>query len=130
MQTLPRHPEKHVFGVVDRSEDVKGILEDAIRHGVAKDEVQVVGEGQDEDEDAAAGDQHGVRGGVTHVVEMLSEEHEFNELYQSQVEAGRHLVGIPVSGAIDKDAAQAILHRHGAHFINYYGPLVVEELEG
>lgn len=125
MQTLQRHPGKHVFGVVDRSEEVEGILEDVVRHGVAKDEVQVVGE----DEETPAADQHGVREGVTHAAELLSEEHEFNELYQSEVEAGRALVGIPVSRAIDKDAAQDILHRHGAHLINYYGRWVVEELE-
>lgn len=130
VQTLQRHPEKHVFGVVDRSEEVKEILEDAFRHGVAKDEVQVVGEDQDDNRDRPAPVQHGVREGVTRAVDMLSEEHEFNELYRSHVEAGRCLVGISVSRAIDKEAAQDILQRHGAHFINYYGPLVVEELEG
>lgn len=129
MQTLQRHPVRHVFGVVDRSEEVKEILEDLSRHGVAKDDVQVVGEDQDDNEDTSAPDHHGVSEGVTHAVEMLSEEHEFNELYQSHVEAGRCLVGISVSRAIHKEAAQDILHRHGAHFINYYGRLVVEELE-
>ncbi|MDQ3954394.1 MAG: hypothetical protein M3285_02450 [Actinomycetota bacterium] len=32
MQTLQQHPEKHVFGVVDRSEEVEEILEDVVRH--------------------------------------------------------------------------------------------------
>lgn len=124
MQTLKRHPGKYVFGVVDRSEEVEEIVEDAALRGVAKDEVQVVAE----EEEIPAG-QHRVRDGVTHAAGLLSEEHEFNELYQSQVDAGRSLVGIPLSRAMKKEAAQDILHRHGAHFINYYGPLVVEELE-
>lgn len=94
LQTLQRHPVRHVFGVVDRSEEVKDILEDLFRHGAARHEVQIVGEDQDDNdnEDRFAPDQHdqhGVREGVTHGVEMLSEEHEFNELYQSHVEAGR-----------------------------------------
>ncbi len=126
MHTLPRHHGKHVFGVVDQSEDVERIVEEVARRGVAKSDVQVVGE----DKETPIPDRHGVREGVTHAAEMLSEEHEFSELYQNEVQAGRHLVGIPVSRVIDKDAAQAILHQHGAHFINYFGPLVVEELEG
>ena len=130
MQTLQRHPEKHVFGVVERSEEVERILEEVARRGVAKDEVQVIGDDAGEDEETPAQDQHGALEGATHAVEMLSEEHEFNELYESEVEAGRRLVGIPVSRAIEKETAQDILHRHGAHFINYYGPWVVEELEG
>lgn len=130
MQTLQRHPGKHVFGVVDRSVEVERILEEVDRRGVAKSDVQVIADDPGENQEAPAQHQHGALEGVTHTVERLSEEHEFNELYQSEVEAGRRLVGIPVSRAIDKDAAQDILHRHGAHFINYYGPWVVEELEG
>ncbi|MPZ68056.1 MAG: hypothetical protein GEU71_00815 [Actinobacteria bacterium] len=129
MQTLQRHPGKHVFGVVDQSKEVERILKEVDRRGVAKSDVQVVGDEPSGDQEAPAQDHHGALEGVTHAVAMVSEEHEFNELYQSEVEAGRRLVGIPVSRTIDKDAAQDILHRHGAHFINYFGPWVVEELE-
>jgi hypothetical protein len=129
VQTLQRHPERHVFGVVDRSDEVETILEEVGRRGVGKDEVQVIGD-DGEDEETPAQHQHGALEGAAHAVEMLSEEHEFNELYQSEVEAGRLLVGIPISHAIEKETAKDILHRHGAHFINYYGSWVVEELEG
>jgi hypothetical protein len=129
MHALRRHPGKYVFGVVDRPEEVEEIVGDAVRHGVAKDQVQILGERQGDEEDMSAPHQHRVLEGVTHAAGVLSEEHEFNELYQSEIEAGRRLVGIPVSRAIKKEGAQDILHRHGAHFINYYGPLVVEELE-
>lgn len=61
-----------------------------------------MGEDQDDKEDRSAPDQHRLREGVTHAVEMLSEEHEFNELYQSHVEAGRCLVGISVSRSIQR----------------------------
>jgi len=122
MQTLERHPTNEVFGLLDRPQEIEGILRDVERHGLGHDEVHVIG--RNEKGGARALD------GAIHPPERLSEEHEFNELYGKRVEAGEFLVGIPLTGAVDKRGALEILHAHGAHNINYFGRWVVEELEG
>jgi len=129
MHLLQRHPKNHVFGLVDRPEAVKSILQELEQRGIAEEDVQVVR--RQEDAQTTEHDESGSRPleVVARAAEKLSEEHEFNELYESKVEAGEYLVGIPTSDLIDKEAAHDILHEHGARSINYYGQWVVEELE-
>jgi hypothetical protein len=129
MHLLQRHPKNHVFGLVDRPEAIKSILQELEQRGIAEEDVQVVS--RQEDTQTTEPDESGSRSleVVARAAEKLSEEHEFSELYESKVEAGEYLVGIPTSDLIDKEAAHDILHDHGAHSINYYGQWVVEELE-
>jgi hypothetical protein len=122
MQTLQRHPKHEVFGLLDQPQEVDAILQDVGRLGGDERSVQVIRK----EEPADTAEQH--VGVIGRTVDRLSEEHEFNELYESHVEAGQCLVGIPCSDQIDKEKAQRILHDHGAHDINYFGQWVVEEL--
>ncbi len=129
MQSLQRHPENHVFGLVNRSEDIETILQELGRRGIEEADVQIVRSQADAKASEPDEAKDGPLEGVVRAVERLSEEHEFNELYENKVEAGQCLVGIPISDSIDKETARDILREHGAHFINYYGQWVVEELD-
>jgi hypothetical protein len=66
---------------------------------------------------------------IERTTETLSEEHELDEIYQRELEAGRFVIGGPVTDALDKSSAQGLLEKHGGRFINYYGSRAVEELK-
>ena len=125
MQTLLQHPKSQVFGVVDRSEDVTQTLEELERRGVPKRDIQVIR--KDADPQATEAEEGGkVREGLTRAVDMLSEEHEFNEMYQAEVEAGHALIGVHVSDTVAKQTVHDVLIDQGAHSVSYYGRWVVE----
>jgi hypothetical protein len=48
--------------------------------------------------------------------------------YEWALRDGRAVVMVHIHGDGPKAAAQAILRRHGAHFVNYYGRFATEEL--
>jgi hypothetical protein len=50
--------------------------------------------------------------------------------YERALRDGRAVVMVHVQGDAPKAAAHAILKGHGGHFINYYGRLATEEVEG
>ena len=50
-------------------------------------------------------------------------------LYEAALADGRAVLAVPVASDEAKDAVRQILLRHGAHFINFYGRFVTEEME-
>ena len=49
--------------------------------------------------------------------------------YERALRDGRAVVMVHVHGDKPKNDARAILKRHGAHFMNYYGRFATEELD-
>jgi hypothetical protein len=71
----------------------------------------------------------GIIAKIERTTETLSHEHELDEIYEQELEAGRFVIGVPVTDALDKSSAQGLLEKHGGRFINYYGSWAVEELK-
>jgi hypothetical protein len=121
--------KKHVLGVVNTTDQVDGLLDDLHKTSVPDSDIEILrGEGDTEALDFAEGSE-GIVAKIERAAETLSEEHELDEIYQRELEAGRFVIGVPVTDALDKSNAQHLLEKHGGRFINYYGSWAVEELK-
>jgi hypothetical protein len=126
---MSRQKKKHVLGVVNTTDQVDGLIDDLHKTRVPDSDIEILrGEGDTEALDIGEGSE-GIVAKIERAAETFSEEHELDEIYQRELEAGRLVIGVPVTDALDKSSAQRLLEKHGGRFINYYGSWAVEELK-
>jgi hypothetical protein len=74
------------------------------------------------------GAHHGLLGRLTRVVQAIGEERSHMERYERELRAGRFLVVVSMPDERAKEAVRKAFREHGGHFVDYYGPLLIQHL--
>jgi hypothetical protein len=124
-----QYPTNTIFGIIDRSEDVEAARRDLLALGYTDDVVELY-HGAEQAQRADEGHRgRGLRAWIAHVRAVGGEEREYVERHKEALLAGHYLVGVQVADDTAKQTVRTLLKRHHAHFINFYGPWSIEELE-
>jgi hypothetical protein len=119
-----------LFAVVDDPRDAAAVLAALKEAGFPTSDLTVLrGE-----EGAARIDAIGARSGVAARIRQLlsftiADQMPDFAVYEAAVLDGRAVVAVRIRRDEEKDRARAILRERGAHFLNYYGRLMTEELD-
>lgn len=119
---------KRVMAVIDDARNAQAAVETLERAGVEERELAILS------------GRHGIRqidaeglygGGIRRafrLLQRLTVESDHLREYEAQVARGHHVVNVRVHRRAERDAVIQILRGHGAHFINVYGPWMVESV--
>ncbi len=76
-----------------------------------------------------SGEEHGPLARLSHALHHLTVEGAHMERYEDELLAGHCVMMVLTDGAERRQRAQDILTAHGGHFMNQFGPLMVETIQ-
>jgi hypothetical protein len=133
VQHVPRlqfhlYPSHLLLGVVDAPEYADEALEDFESQGIPlTDMCASFG-----DDGVAAfdpdGREHGWLARVWRAAQRATGEHQTFEHYADELKLGHICVGVHCASMEAAERAATILQRHRAHYVNYFGPAMIETL--
>ncbi|HXE58263.1 MAG TPA: hypothetical protein VNK43_09690 [Gemmatimonadales bacterium] len=123
-----RYPTRKVVGVVDTPEQLERVLLALSENGIDRKQIMVFSGDEGIRCIDPAGAHHGLLGRLTRVVQFIGEELEHMRRYEEELRAGHFLVVVSVDGEEAKEAVRRVLGAHGGHFVDYYGPLMIQHL--
>jgi hypothetical protein len=123
-----RYPARKVIGVVDTPAELERVLEALSEAGFERDEITVFSGDEGIRTIDPKGVHHGLIGRLTRIVQVIGNEREHMERYEEELRAGHFLVIVPVPDERTKERAREAFRAAGGHFVDYYGPLLIEHL--
>jgi hypothetical protein len=127
---MPSHdqlPNNHVVGVLsgeDAAQALRSDLEQAGFQGTHLFHGEDIARTVD-----AKGEHSGPLGAVVKAIQdHLSEEQNYLAQYQEEARAGHEVIAVKVAGREQAEDVRAVLERHGARNIRFFGRLAVADL--
>lgn len=124
------YPVNHLFGIIDDTYLAETALQALAEAGFGGEEIMVFTGEQGAERIDAEGTEHGLFARLVRRVQHMTPEHDQAVVYQEAAKSGKSVVAIRADSNEEKERALGILRTNGAHFINFYGPLASELLEG
>jgi hypothetical protein len=122
------YPTSRLLGVVDRPEDAPGVVQALLAAGGADAVDLLVGE-EGLDRLGRMGPKPGPLSRVVRAFQFMTMDQTPDFLvYERALLDGRAVIAVKVSGRERMRAAAAVLTREGAHFLNYFGRYMTEEV--
>lgn len=125
------YPTNKVIGIIDDVGDAQAALRDLQAAGFTANQVQVLtGKGGAHRLDVK-GDEHGPLARIVRSTQKLLGDYEIQHAtrHERELLAGHFGIGIKAHYKEDRDKARQILKAHHGHFINFYSPWTMENLE-
>lgn len=120
----------HVLAVVDDPTGAPGIVTELARAGIEPTTVTLLRGPEGAARIDATGEGAGWGARLRQAVSFtLADQMPDLILYEAALRDGRAVLAVPVRSDESKLAAHRVLRHHGAHFINYFGRFVTEELD-
>lgn len=120
----------HVFAVVDDPSDAPGIVAALRPAGIDSNRVTTLRGLEGAARIDATGASTGLGARLRQAVSFtMADQMPDFVLYEAALAGGRTVLVVPVTSAEMKLAVWQILRDQGAHFVNFYGRFVTEELE-
>jgi hypothetical protein len=114
--------------VVNTPARLDRVLEELARAGLNRQQIKVfAGEAGIRTIDPK-GVHHGLLGRLTRVLQGFGDEREHMERYEQELRAGHFIVAVSTPDDPSKGSAREAFRVGGGHFVDYYGPLVIEHL--
>jgi hypothetical protein len=123
------HPAHFLIGVVDAPREAEDALEDLIRRGVPRHEIHTWFGPAGVAAIDPDGRRHGWGARIWRAAQRATGEHHTFERYAEEIGQGHVCVGVHCRTAHDARSAGAILGRHGGHYVNYFGAIMIETLK-
>ncbi len=124
------YPTNRLLAVIDDPADAATALAELAAAGIATRDLEVLRGDEGADRMDGTGDVSGWLGRLRRAFDFtLMDQLVDFAWYEWALRDGRAVVMVHVHGDAPKAAAHAILRRHGAHFVNYYGRFATEELD-
>lgn len=112
----------HVYGIVDSpGHDVPGVVSDLLRSGLSQDGIHIYCCSEGVDAVDLTGSRRCLRARITRALQTVAYEPGHLDHIEAELLAGHALVGVEVGDDARNEVA-AVMTRHGAHHIAYYGP--------
>jgi hypothetical protein len=124
------YPTDHLMAILPSAVAADAAVSDLVGGGIAADAVRVlVGE------DAALridgrGKHHGLMARIYRLVQFtqMDQAPDFRR-YELEARRGHPVIAVRETDAARRRAVRAVLRRHGAHFVNFYGRFFTETLD-
>jgi hypothetical protein len=127
-----RYHEHHVVGILDTPEAGEVAVNELTASGFLESEVALTSGVERADSLHASSGRGGLIGRVLQVIDRVGaggEELEARHEYEQALRNGGVNVLVLAPTEERKKLAARILQQHGAHFINFFGPLTIERLD-
>jgi hypothetical protein len=124
------YPVNHLFGIIDDTRGAETALRALAEAGFGGEEIIVFTGEQGAKRIDAEGTEHGLFARLVRRLQHMTPEHDQAVVYQEAARGGNSVVAIHANSNEEKELALGILRTNGAHFINFYGPLASELLDG
>jgi hypothetical protein len=121
-------PYNSVVGVIDDPSDLEAAVEELVASGFAESDVNVLCGTAGVRQIDAKGKRKGLLARLFRIVDALGAEREHTARHVEELEAGHFIVVVDSPDETTKARARDGLAAHGAHFINYYSRVSVENL--
>jgi len=122
------YPAHLLLGVVDAPGDAEATLEDLLAGGVARADLRTSFGSSGLAAIDPDGQMHGWIARLWRGAQRATGEHQTFAHYAEEVGRGHICVGVQCHSPREESIASAILDRHGAHFVNYFGAAMIETL--
>jgi hypothetical protein len=123
-------PTGHLLGVIDDPADAPATVAELASAGIEPNDVTLLRGKEGAARIDATGEATGLAARLRQAMSFtLADQMPDLVLYEAALRDGRAVLAIPVGQDETKDAALAILRRRGAHFINFFGRFMTEELD-
>lgn len=120
----------HVFAVVDDAAAVPAVIAALVQAGIPSNDMTLLRGAEGASRIDATGGRSGLAGRLRQAMSFtLTDQMPDFALYEAALRDGRAVLGIPIESEPQKDAVARVLRERGAHFANYYGRYVTEELD-
>lgn len=120
----------HLLAVVDDPADAPGIIAELGRAGIEPNGVTLLRGAEGAARIDATGEATGVLARLRQAMSFtLADQMPDFILYEAALREGRAVLGVPVTSNEKKLPARRIRHDRGAHFINFFGRFMTEELD-
>lgn len=124
------YPTNKVVGIIDDVEDARVALHDLQEAGFTADQIRVLTGKEGAHRIDPRGDQHGLFAHMLRSIQKLGDyEIPHATRHEQEMLAGHFGIGVTVRRKKNRDKALHILKSHHGHFINFYGPLIMEILK-
>lgn len=113
------YPHHKIAGIIDDPNNCKAALHDLSAAGFTADGIEVL-----------TGEEHGLLARTVRSLDRLGNfEPKHIRRHEQEMLAGHHGIGVIAKRTEAREKVRKILKSHHEHFINFYGELVIEELE-
>ncbi len=125
------YPDNSLIGIIDTYADARAALKALGTAGFPEDEIGILCGKEGAKIIDADGSQEGVLGKIARVIREFGDvDNPHKEAHEKALREGHFLVAVRAEEEEKRKQALEILKSHGAHFINFYSPWVIEGLEG
>jgi hypothetical protein len=126
-----RYPINKVIGIIDDIRDAQAALHDLRAAGFTAGQITVLTGEAGAHRIDVRGDQHGPLAHIVRSIQKVLGDYEIKDAtrYEHEMLAGHFAIGVTARYQEDRDKVLPILKSHNGHFINFYSPLIVEELQ-
>lgn len=123
-----RYPARKVIGLVDTPAALDRVIQALTKAGFTREAVKVFSGDEGIRSVDPDGVYHGLAGRLTRVIQAIGDEREHMERYEHELRAGYFLVVVSTPDQASKERAREAFREGDGHFVDYYGPLVIEHL--
>lgn len=123
-------PTDHILAVVNDPADAPGVVATLSQAGIEPNNVTLLRGPEGAARIDATGEATGLTPRLRQAMSFtLADQMPDFILYEAALRDGRAVLAVPVTSDETKQAARRILRDHGAHFVNFFGRFVTEELD-
>jgi hypothetical protein len=125
------YPTNKVVGIIDDVSDAQAALRDLKAAGFTADHIQVLTGEEGAHRLDPKGDEHGPLAHIVRSTQQLLGDYEIQDAtrHAQELLAGHFGIGVTAHYEDERDKARQILKVHHGHFINFYSPWMMENLE-
>ncbi len=125
------YPTNKVVGIIDDVADARAALHDLQEAGFTARQIRVLTGEEGAHRIDPRGDQHGLFAHMLRSIQKKLGDYEIPHAtrHEEEMLAGHFGFGVTVRRKKDRDKALQVLKSHRGHFINFYGPLIMEILK-
>ncbi|HEX2220848.1 MAG TPA: hypothetical protein VHG35_18775 [Gemmatimonadales bacterium] len=123
-----RYPTRKVIGVVNTPDSLDRVLGELADAGFGREAIKVFSGDEGIRCIDPSGVHHGLIGRLTRVFQNIGDEREHMDRYEQELRAGHFVVVVSTPDEQSKERAREAFRVAGGHFVDYYGPLLIEHL--
>lgn len=125
------YPRNKVVGIIDKPRSAQAALHDLRAAGFPASQVTVLSGQKGAHRVDIRGDQHGPLARILRSTEKILGEYEIADAtrYEKEMLGGHFVIGVTAHHSDERNKVLQILKSHNGHYIKFYSPWTIEELE-